>query len=147
MDSLNNGAGPSLTAQRHTSMRMRVIAWSVPAAILLQAMLAGQASFVSPELFELHGWIGSAVLVLSTLTLFGAFLARERGVVLLLGLLVASGSFAQIGLGYIGRRAGLTLASVIHVPLGVALLGLSVAVAMLLTLPRPIIEHEQADER
>ncbi len=129
-----NGSSPQTTPT--PSRTLRTLAWIVPALILAQAGLAGPAQFVRPSLFEVHGLIGSGVLVIAGLVLVMAFVARQGGGVLLLALLVAAGLFAQIGLGYLGHRAGLTAASVVHIPLGVLLLGLSVVVAMLLTIPR-----------
>lgn len=129
-----NGSTPQTTPE--PSRTLRVLAWTVPVLILVQAGLAGPAQFLQPALFEIHGLIGSGVLVVAGLVLVMAFVARQGGGLLLLALLVAAGLFAQIGLGYLGHRAGLTAASAVHIPLGVLLLGLSVAVAMLLTIPQ-----------
>ena len=112
------------------------IAWLVPVGVLVQAVIAGQAWFLSPELFGLHGGLGHGVLALAVIT---AALAWARGgsrVTAWLATAAVLGLVAQIGLGYSGHRAGEATASALHVPLGVALLGLSVAVAMSATWQR-----------
>jgi len=116
------------------------LAWLVPAGILVQAVLAGQAIFVSPSLFGLHGGVGHGVLLLAILTAALAWVNRRRPAAWL-GTGVVVALIAQIGLGYTGHRGGLASASALHVPLGVALLGTSVAVAMLLTLRRASAAH------
>ena len=116
------------------------LAWLDPAGILVQAVLAGQAIFVSPSLFGLHGGVGHGVLLLAILTAVLAWANRRRPAAWL-GMGVVVALVAQIGLGYTGHRAGMASASAWHVALGVALLGTSVAVAMLLTLRRASAAH------
>ena len=111
------------------------LAWLVPAGIIAQAVLAGQAIFVSPSLFVLHGGLGHGVLLLAVVTAALAWIAR-RGAAAWVATAVVVALIVQIGLGYTGHRSGVTAASAWHVPLGVALLGASVAVAMLVTLRR-----------
>ncbi len=115
---------------------LAVTLWIVVAAILLQAWLAGSGLFGTPELFELHGWIGSGVLLLSALAVVLSFVAREGALVTFGTVILAAGAMSQIGMGYAGRRTGLTALSALHVPLGVALLGLAVALAVLTTIRR-----------
>jgi hypothetical protein len=110
-----------------------VMAWLVSLGILTQAALAGQAWFVSPELFALHGGIGHGVLLLSVLLATFAWLARAPRTVAVLATLTVVALIGQTGLGYVGHRTGVAAASAAHVPLGVTLLGLSVAVAVLLS--------------
>jgi hypothetical protein len=111
-----------------------LLAWTIPVGILAQAALAGQAWFVTPALFGLHGGLGHGVLLLAALTaVMSWFVAAGRGTAVLASLVVA-GLVAQTGLGYAGHRTGLALASSVHVPLGVTLFGASLAVALLLTL-------------
>lgn len=112
------------------------LAWLVPLGVLVQAALAGQALFVSPRLFGLHGGLGHGVLVLAIATAGLAWLARVSRTGAALASLAVLGLVAQTGLGYVGHRSGTALASAVHVPLGVALLGLTVATALLLTLAR-----------
>jgi hypothetical protein len=108
-------------------------AWAIAAGILAQAFLAGQGWFVDQGLFGLHGGIGHGVLLLSAVVATFAWLVRSSRVVAVVSTLVALGLIGQTGLGYAGRRGELELASALHVPLGVTLLGASVAVAVLLT--------------
>ena len=110
-----------------------VMAWLVTLGVMAQAVLAGQAWFVSPELFGLHGGIGHGVLLLSVLLATFAWLAQTPRTVALLATLSVVGLVGQTGLGYAGRRGELAVASAAHVPLGVAVLGLTVAVAVLLS--------------
>jgi hypothetical protein len=131
---------------------LSVVAWLVPVGVLVQAAIAGQALFVSPELFGLHGGIGHGVLVLAVVTAALAFLvAASRPAVILASVAVVA-LIAQTGLGYVGHRTRVPLASSLHVPLGVAILGLTVAAAILLTMPRARAEpgrddHDRIDVR
>ena len=128
---------PATTATTATTRLLRALAWIVPAAILVQAGLAGPAQFGRPELFELHGFIGSGVFVAAVVLVLLTFVARETWTVRIGALAVTGGLAAQLGLGYVGRRGGLSIASALHVPVGVALLGLAVAIAVLVTVRTP----------
>lgn len=108
--------------------------WLTVAAIMTQAILAGSGLFGSPDLFELHGWIGSGVLVLAAVATLLAFIGRQGAVVTFGSVILAAASISQIGMGYAGRRGGNVTLSALHVPLGVAMLGLAVAIAVLATL-------------
>jgi hypothetical protein len=111
-----------------------VLAWTIPVGILVQAVLAGQAWFVTPSLFALHGGVGHGVLLLATVTgVMSWFVAVGRWTAALASLVVV-GLIGQTGLGYLGHRSAVAAASSVHVPLGVTLFGLSLAVAMLVTL-------------
>jgi hypothetical protein len=110
-----------------------IVAWIIPAGVFLQAVLAGQGWYVDQGLFALHGGIGHGVLLLSALVATFAWLVGTSRVVAVLASLTALGLIGQTGLGYAGRRGELAAASAAHIPLGVGLLGLSVAVAVLLT--------------
>jgi hypothetical protein len=109
------------------------IAWLVAVAILVQAVLAGRGWFIEPELFDLHGVLGNATFLLAVVATALAWITRASRTSLLLTSLLVLGLIGQIGLGYAGRRSGIAEASAMHVPLGVALLGLSVAAAMLVS--------------
>jgi hypothetical protein len=108
-------------------------AWVIPVVILLQAALAGQAWFVDQGLFALHGGLGHGLLLISAVVATFAWLVRSSRVVAVVATLVSLGLIGQTGLGYAGRRGEIAIASSLHIPLGVALLGASVAVAVLLT--------------
>lgn len=111
-----------------------ILAWVIAALILLQAALAGSGQFLGAQVMELHGWIGAAVFMLAALLLMVAFFGRHVGAAVFCSLLILLGTFAQIGLGYMGRRAGLGVASAVHIPIGVLLFGLAVAVAIIVML-------------
>lgn len=123
---------------------LTVILWLVVVAIMAQAMLAGSGLFGSPQLFELHGWIGSGVLVLAAVAALLALVTRQGMTVTLGAVILAAASISQIGMGYAGRRSGMTQLSALHVPLGVAMLGLAVAVAVLVTVQRRA--HTRVDD-
>lgn len=112
---------------------MLVLAWLVPLGVMAQAVLAGRAWFGSPDLFGLHGGIGHGVLLLSVLLAVLAWLAGASRLTAVLASLSVIALVGQTGLGYAGRRGELAEASAAHVPLGVAVLGLTVAVAVLLS--------------
>lgn len=113
---------------------LTILAWLVLAGIAVQAVLAGQGWFQDPDLMSLHGGIGHGVLALAVATLGLALVARIGwGIVLLAGVQLL-GLIGQTGLGYAGRRSGIALASSLHIPIGVGLFGLSVALALLITL-------------
>jgi hypothetical protein len=111
----------------------RPLSWSIPVGILLQAVLAGQAWFVSPSLFGLHGGVGHGVLALSIVTAGLLWVARTDRTAALVASLVVLGLVGQTGLGYAGHRSGIAAASSLHIPLGVTLFGMSLAVAVLLS--------------
>lgn len=113
-----------------------IIAWLVPIAIFLQALLAGQGLFVDPTLFGLHGILSNLTLLVSVVAAVLAWAARTSRTTALLASLTVLGVIAQTGLGYAGRRSGLVEASAAHVSLGVALFGLAVAVALLVNRDR-----------
>lgn len=108
-------------------------AWLVPLGILVQAALAGQALFAAADLFGLHGGVGHGTLALAVITAGLAWVTRAPRPVAVLATLAVLGLVGQTGLGYVGHRTGVALASSLHIPLGVALLGLTVATATYLT--------------
>lgn len=112
---------------------LAVLAWLVPAGVLVQAALAGQAWFGSPALFGLHGGLGHGVLALSLVVAGLAWFVRVSPVAAGLATLSVVALIGQTGLGYAGRRGGVGIASSLHVPLGVAIVGLTVAAAVLIT--------------
>lgn len=111
-----------------------VLAWTIPVGILVQAVLAGQAWFVSPSLFGLHGGIGHGVLLLAAVTAVTTWFVAVGRWTAILASLVVVGLVGQTGLGYAGHRSAIAVASSLHIPLGVTLFGLSLTVALLVTL-------------
>jgi hypothetical protein len=98
------------------------LAYAIPVLVLVQASLAGQHLFQGDSI-TLHGILGN---ITFTLTVMGVVLAvARRCSALVFGLAVAlvALTFAQVGLGYVGRE---TLAAASwHIPVGVAIFGLS----------------------
>lgn len=110
-----------------------VLAWLIVAGIGAQAVLAGQGWFQTPSLIGLHGGAGHGVLGLTVIAVVVSLVARLGWATVAGWLVLLAGLTGQTGLGYVGRRSGVALASSLHIPLGVALFGLSVAIAVLLT--------------
>lgn len=92
--------------------------------MLVQAVVAGQAIFGSWEI-EVHGWLGNASFLAGLLLVVLAVRGRAGRVLVVLAVALAVALFVQTGLGYAGRTA--LVAASLHVPLGVAIFGLSVA--------------------
>jgi hypothetical protein len=110
-----------------------MLSWVVVVGVLMQAVLAGQGWFAGQQgLFGLHGGIGHGVLLVAVLVAGGSWLASAGRLIPVLASANVVLLVGQTGLGYTGRRGGVALASSLHVPLGVAILGVAVAVAVLL---------------
>lgn len=120
---------------RRTGRWCGTFAWLVVAGILAQAVLAGQGWFLDQSMFALHGGLGHGVLLLAVVAATLSWIAAPRWVAVLATVMLV-GLVGQTGLGYVGRRGGTALASAAHIPLGVALLGAAVAVALGATLAR-----------
>jgi heme A synthase len=112
------------------------LAWAVPVLVVVQALLIGQALTGSPELVGLHGVLGNVTFVLAALAVLIAWLVPASRAVRLLLTLSAVLLVAQTGLGYIGHRSGVGLATSVHVGLGVALTVVA-TLAATLTMTRP----------
>lgn len=114
-----------------------VLLWAVPVGVLGQGALAGQAWFLDPGLFGLHGGIGHGVLGLAVIAAALSWTSRADAAVRWGATTVVALLVAQTGLGYTGHRSGIAVASAVHVPLGLLILGLAVATAVL-ALMRPV---------
>lgn len=101
----------------------RLVAIVLAVLVLLQAVVAGQATFGDWEI-EVHGWMGNASFALGLLLLALAVAARAGRAAVGTAAALVVAMFAQVGLGYAGRTA-LGAASW-HIPLGVAIFGLGV---------------------
>ena len=114
---------PAPAPTRTTSDRIhRMVAYATPVLVLVQATLAGQHLFQGDSI-TLHGILGN---VTFTLTIVGAVLAVVRrcsGLIFALSVALVALAFSQVGLGYVGRET-LEAAS-FHIPVGVAIFGLS----------------------
>lgn len=121
---LTDGIGRSSAA----SMGYQVAAWVFAVLVLLQAVLAGQFLNGHSVLVRAHRAIGAQVLPsLALVILVVAIVLRRRAAGWTI-VAVAGSQFVltvfQTGLGFAGRtRPG---AAAIHVPIGVAIFGLTV---------------------
>lgn len=106
------------------------VAWSVPVLIVAQAAMIGQTLFGSSALVALHGSTGNLTFLLAVVALALAWRARRSGTTLLLAFTTVLLLFAQTGLGYLGHRTGVALASSVHVTLGVLVMGVAAAAAL-----------------
>jgi hypothetical protein len=104
------------------------IAPLIPLCILVQAIFAGQGMFIDTGQFDIHGGLGSLTLLLAliqaVLVFFAGFHGRGAGIALGVSLALVALIIVQLGLGYSGRDGG--NAAAWHVPLGVAIFGMSV---------------------
>lgn len=125
-------ANRSLSPAPNVGRAHRSVAVVLAVLVLVQAVVAGQAIFGSWDI-EVHGWLGNASFLAGLLLVVLAVRGGGGRVVVVLAVALAVALFVQIGLGYAGRTA-LAAASV-HVPLGVAIFGLSVANVLLVWAP------------
>ena len=119
MNPANRAAAPSSSVVG----AYRGMAYLLAVAVLVQAVVAGQAVFGDWDI-EVHGWMGNGSFLLGLMLLGLAVGARAGRVAVATAAALATAMFVQVGLGYAGRTA-LGAASW-HVPLGVAIFGLSV---------------------
>lgn len=109
---------------RSTSSRLRLInAAAIAVLITAQAVLAGRYLSLGDDLIVTHGYLGNAVFVLTIVNLIFALRSKPTGVDFGLAVALVVGTFAQIGLGYVGRDS--IDAAAWHIPNGVLLMGLS----------------------
>jgi hypothetical protein len=125
----------SPAARQGFAQLLRFVALLVPLCILVQAIFAGQGIFIDTDQFDIHGGLGSLTLLLAliqaVLVFFAGFRGRGAGLALGLSLTLVVLVIIQLGLGYSGRDGG--NAAAWHVPLGVAIFGLSVGTASTLS--------------
>lgn len=105
----------------------------IAALVLLQAVLAGRAIW-GPWDIEVHGWVGNGLFVLVVVNLALAIARRASTHLLTVAALLGGLTFAQVGLGYVGREQ--LEAAAWHIPNGVLLMALS-TYQLTLLLPRP----------
>lgn len=115
---------PSSRSRSGLARIQLILAGVIAATIVVMAALAGRWWFLGEAIIELHGYIGSTVLVLALVNLAVTFRIDSRdGPALAVAGSIVLLAFAQIGLGYVGRDT--EDAAAIHVPNGVLLMGLS----------------------
>ncbi len=100
----------------------RLVVWAIPILVLAQAALAGQHLFDAQSI-TLHGVLGNVTFALTVVGVVLVVVRRQPAIVFALAVALVALSFAQVGLGYVGRE---TLAAASwHIPVGVAIFGLS----------------------
>jgi len=109
------------------------VAWSVPVLVVAQAAMIGRTLFGSSSLIALHGSTGNLTFLLAVIVLALAWSTRRSGVTMLLTFTTVLLLFVQIGSGYLGHRTGISLASSVHVTLGVIVTAVSAAAATICT--------------
>lgn len=99
----------------------RVVVSALPLLVIVQAVLAGQHLFEGSDVIKLHGILGNVSFLLAVAAVPLALLARRNdGFTFGLSVAVAAMTFAQVGLGYVGRET--PSAAAWHIPLGVTLI-------------------------
>lgn len=102
----------------------RVVAAAMAVLVLVLAVIAGRSSrlFGTWDI-EVHGWIGNAVFVLALANVGLALASRTSRSAIGVAGAIAILTFAQVGLGYVGREQ--LDAAAWHVPNGVLLMALA----------------------
>ena len=112
----------------------RILAAVIAVLVLAQAVLAGRAIF-GPWDIEVHGWTGNGLFVLVVANLAIAIARRAPTSQLTVAALLGGLTFAQVGLGYVGREQ--LEAAAWHIPNGVLLMALATYQLAMLQ-PRPV---------
>ena len=112
---------PGLVRAHHAVMLL------LPLLVLVQATLAGQHLFAQPllegEAITVHGIIGNVTFTLTVLGVVLTVLRKGDGLEFGLAVALMALTFAQVGLGYVGRET--LAAGAWHIPVGVTIFGLS----------------------
>lgn len=123
------------------------VAWTVPVLVVVQAAMIGQTLYGPSALVGLHGSVGNLTFLLAVATLAMTWVARRSGTSLLLTFSSVLLLFVQTGTGYLGHRYGFSLASSVHIGLGVANAALSAAAAMRLSSEHSALRRAIGAER
>jgi len=90
--------------------------------VLVQATLAGQHLFEGSAI-QAHGIIGNVTFAVTVLGLLLTVVRRADGVAFAIAVALMALTFAQVGLGYVGRETA--TAAAWHIPIGVTIFGLA----------------------
>jgi glucose uptake protein GlcU len=100
----------------------RAVVIALPVIVLVQASLAGQHLFEGSSI-SLHGILGEVAFALTVVGLVLTIVRRSEGPEFFLAVALMALSFAQVGLGFVGRDT--SAAAAWHIPLGVTIFGLA----------------------
>lgn len=100
----------------------RALAGVIAVLVLVLATIAGRA-YWGPWDIEVHGYVGNGLFVLAVVNLALAIYRRPSTAELTVAALIGMLTFAQVGLGYVGREE--VEAVRWHIPNGVLLMALS----------------------
>lgn len=100
----------------------RALVIALPVLVLIQAAIAGQYLFEGASI-TVHGILGTVSFVVTVALVALAATRRRSGLQFAVAVALAAMTFAQVGLGYVGRDS--TAAASWHIPLGVAIFGLA----------------------
>lgn len=100
----------------------RAVVIALPVIVLVQASLAGQHLFEGSSI-SLHGMLGELTFALTVVGLVLTIVRRSEGAEFFLAVALMALSFAQVGLGFVGRDT--SAAAAWHIPLGVTIFGLA----------------------
>ncbi len=129
------------------SRTVAAVAWTVPVLVVVQAAMIGQTLYGSSSLMGLHGSVGNLTFLLAVCTLVMTWPARRSGTALLLTFSSVLLLFVQTGTGYLGHRYGFSLASSVHIGLGVAIAALSATAAMRLSSEQSALRRAVVPDR
>jgi hypothetical protein len=100
----------------------RALVYALPVLVLAQATIAGQHLFEGASI-SLHGVLGEITFALTVIGVILAWVRRSPGPVFFVAVALMALSFAQVGLGFVGRET--TAAAAWHIPVGVTIFGLT----------------------
>jgi hypothetical protein len=125
---------PAVTEERPAVARAHLLlAWALPVLVLVQAALAGQWLFQGGDI-ALHGILGNTTFALTVVGVVLTVVRNLPGRAFAVAVALVALSFAQVGLGYVGRETA--AAAAWHIPNGVAIIALASYQLALLTAPR-----------
>lgn len=137
---MNNTSPTTTSSSTGLLTGLRITATVLAVGVLLQAWLGSTGFFQGePGRIDVHAMVGNTLFLFAVIQAGIAFVTMQRGVtsrmVLYLSVATVLLTTAQIGLGYSTRDSVNALAW--HLPTGVALMGLTTVIAVLVYQVRP----------
>jgi hypothetical protein len=106
----------------HLARAHLLLAWTMPLLVLVQAGLAGRWMFEGGDI-TVHGILGNVTFGFTVLGVVLTVVRHLPGRAFAVAVALAALTFAQVGLGYVGREAA--AAAAWHVPNGVLIMALA----------------------